>query len=321
MFIENAGLIFLGLAGLFFGGNWLVRGASNLSASFGVSSLIIGLTIVAVGTSMPELFVSVQAALRGSNELSIGNIIGSNIANIGLILGLTGIVAPIAVKAIMVRREIPIMILFSIFTILLTLDGEINQLDGILLLFSFVGFSSMFYFLAKREQDEHNRLLAEMEEPPAPAEINRMVEIGFLALGIVTLVLGSSFMVEGATAIARLMGVSELLIGVTIVAVGTSLPELAASLTAAMKGENDIAIGNVVGSNIANLLLILGATTAIKPIPIETSQIEVELLVMLGFAFLLVPFAWNQKLDRRASAIFLGAYLAFVVYSVINARP
>ena len=143
----DIGLIIIGLAGLFFGGNWLVRGASNFALSFGVSTLIIALTFVAIGTSMPELLVSVQAAVQGNSNLAIGNVLGSNIANIGLILGATGLIAPIGVQAIMLKREIPIMIMFTIFTYIITLDGEISRVDGLLLLFSFAGFNTMFYFL------------------------------------------------------------------------------------------------------------------------------------------------------------------------------
>ena len=146
--LENLLLLLAGLVGLFYGGNWLVRGASNLAMSFGVSILIIALTFVAIGTSMPELLVSAQAALAGKSDLAIGNVLGSNIANIGLILGATGLIAPLSVKAVLLRREIPIMILFTIFTYLLTLDGEIGRVDGLLLLSAFAGFNTMFYFLA-----------------------------------------------------------------------------------------------------------------------------------------------------------------------------
>lgn len=317
--MENIVLVLIGLAGLFFGGNWLVRGASNIAISFGVSKLIIALTFVAVGTSVPELLVSIKAALDGFSDLSIGNVVGSNIANIGLILGFTGLVAPIAVQAIMVKREIPIMILFTLFTSILILDGEISRVDGLLLLFSFAGFNTMFYVLAKREQDEANRLLADLDDTPPPDEMNRLQEIAYLVAGVALLVVGAQFMVTGAVNLARIAGISELVIGVTMVAFGTSLPELAASITAALKGESDIAIGNVVGSNIANLLLILGTTAFLRPIPVNTSMVQVEFLVMIAFAILLLPFAWRRTLGRRESALFLGAYFAFVTYSFLTA--
>jgi cation:H+ antiporter len=313
--LENILLVIIGLGGLFFGGNWLVRGASNIAISFGVSALIIALTFVAIGTSMPEMLVSLQAAVQGNSDLSIGNVVGSNIANIGLILGATGLIMPIRVQAILLKREIPIMILFTIFTYILTLDGEISRVDGLLLLFSFVGFNTMFYFLAKQEQDAHDRLLADLDMPESVAELNRLQEIGFLIGGIAMLVVGANFMVEGAVNIARSIGVSELVIAVTLVAFGTSLPELAASITAAFKKESDIAIGNIVGSNIANLLLILGVTAFVQPITVDTAEVRLEFVVMIAFSLLLIPFVRNQQLGRRESALFLGAYVAFVLYS------
>lgn len=312
--LQNVALIVAGLVGLFYGGNWLVRGASNLALSFGVSVLVIALTFVSVGTSMPELLVSLQAALAGKSDLAIGNVIGSNIANIGLILGATGLIAPLSVKAILLRREIPIMILFSIFVFALTLDGDINRLDGAFLLFGFAAFNLMLYRLAKREQDERKRLVAELDDHPA-VDTGREREFMWLLLGILALAFGSRMMVEGAVNLARMVGVSELVIAVTLVAFGTSLPELAASLTAAHHGETELAIGNIVGSNIANLLLILGMTAFVQPIAVNRAEVQLEFAVMLAFAVLLIPFLRHQTLGRRQAAAFLGAYLAFIIYS------
>ena len=223
--LENIILLIVGLIGLFFGGNWLVRGASNLALSFGVSILIIALTFVAIGTSMPELLVSAQAALAGKSDLAIGNVVGSNIANIGLILGATGLITPLSVKAILLRREIPIMIFFTIFAYILTVDGEIGRVDGVILLFAFAGFNAMFYFLAKKEKDARNNLLADFDAEPALESLGRGREFFFLIVGIVALVLGSRMMVEGAVKLARLLGISELIIAITLVAFGTSLPD------------------------------------------------------------------------------------------------
>lgn len=314
--LENLLLLLAGLAGLFYGGNWLVRGASNLAMSFGVSILIIALTFVAIGTSMPELLVSVQAALAGKSDLAIGNVLGSNIANIGLILGATGLITPLSVKAVLLRREIPIMILFTIFTYILTLDGEIGRVDGLLLLFSFAGFNTMFYFLAKKEQDARDDLMADVDDRQLSSRPGRPKEFLFLMLGILALVIGSRLMVEGAVNIARLVGVSDLVIAVTLVAFGTSLPELAASLSAAFHGKTDLAIGNVVGSNIANLLLILGVTSLLRPIAVSRAEVQFEFLVMIAFAVLLIPFMRHHRFGRRQSAIFLGAYIAFIIYSL-----
>ena len=313
---EQLLLIAAGLAGLFLGGNWLVRGASNLALSFGVSILVIALTFVAIGTSMPEMLVSVQAALSGKSDLAIGNVIGSNIANIGLILGATGLITPLSVKAILLRREIPIMIMFTFFALLLMLDGRIGREDGILLLLAFVAFNIGFYFLAKKEKETQEQLLAELDEQPEQKP-GRAKEFCFLIAGILVLVLGSRLIVEGAVNLARMMGISEFLIAITLVAFGTSLPELAASFAAAFHGETDLAIGNVVGSNIANLLLILGVTAFLRPIPVDRAEIQLEVLVMIAFAVLLIPFLRHQQLSRSAAALFLGAYIAFVTYSVV----
>lgn len=314
--MQDLFLLLIGLLGLFFGGNWLVRGASNLAMSFGVSTLIIALTFVAIGTSMPELLVSAQAALAGKSDLAIGNVLGSNIANIGLILGATGLIRPLTVKAVLLRREIPIMISFTLLAYLLTLDGEIGRVDGLLLLVSFAGFNVLFYFLAKKEQDERDRLLADFDSGPFTSKSSRQKEIIFLLLGIVTLVIGSRLMVEGAVNIARFVGLSELVIAITLVAFGTSLPELAASLSAAFHQETDLAIGNVVGSNIANLLLILGVTSLLRPIAVSRAEVQFEFLVMIAFAALLIPFMRRERFGRRQSALFLGAYVAFIIYSL-----
>ena len=316
--LEHIILLIVGLIGLFFGGNWLVRGASNLALSFGVSILIIALTFVAIGTSMPELLVSAQAALAGKSDLAIGNVVGSNIANIGLILGATSLIAPLSVKAVLLRREIPIMIFFTIFAYILTLDGEIGRVDGVILLFSFAGFNMMLYFLANKEQHARNRLLADFDDEPAPESLGRGREFFFLIVGIVALVLGSRMMVEGAVNLARLLGVSELIVAITLVAFGTSLPELAASLSAAFHKETDLAIGNIVGSNIANLLLILGVTALLQPIAVNRADIQFEFVVMIAFAIMLIPFMRHHKLGRRQSAVFLGAYIAFIIYSLFS---
>lgn len=311
----NASLLIAGLIALFYGGNWLVRGASNLALSFGVSVLVIALTLVAIGTSMPELLVSLQAALIGKSDFALGNVIGSNIANIGLILGATGLIAPLSVKAVLVRREIPIMILFSIGVAALTLDGDIDRLDGSILLLGFVAFNVMLYRLAKRERNERDRLLTDLDEAPENGE-HRGREFTWLVLGILALALGSRMMVEGAVNLARMVGVSELVIAITLVAFGTSLPELAASISAAYHRETDLAIGNVVGSNIANLLLILGVTAFVQPIKVNRAEVQLEFVVMLAFAVLLIPFLRHHRLGRWQSALFLGAYVVFIIYSL-----
>ncbi|MEM9953912.1 MAG: calcium/sodium antiporter [Chloroflexota bacterium] len=311
-------LVLAGLVGLYFGGEWLVTGASRIALRFKVPALVIGLTIVAVGTSAPELFVSVQAALSGQQGLSLGNVIGSNIANIGLILGFSGMISVVAVKNSLVRREIPILIFITLFASALTLDGQVSRLDGLLLLLGFVAFNYFFYTVAQNS-DEEVDIEVPAEEDLKPLKNSVWVDVAYLVTGSVLLVIGSRLMVIGATSLAEAIGVSDLVIGVTIVAFGTSLPELATSITAILKKEDDIAIGNVIGSNAANLLLVLGATAFIRDIEVGATDLSiVEYLVMIGFTLLLLPFARDRQLSRLESALFLGAYFAFIGYSFIS---
>ncbi|MGJ3240638.1 MAG: calcium/sodium antiporter [Anaerolineae bacterium] len=314
----NILLVIAGLAGLYFGGEWLVTGASRMALRFNVPAIVIGLTVVAVGTSAPELFVSVQAALGGQEGISLGNVIGSNIANIGLILGLAGAISVVSVQRSLVKREIPILIVITLATIATTLDGEISRLEGALLLLGFVAFNVYFYYLA--QHDTEVKIEAPDPDKLEPEDTHITVDLMYIVSGIALLVIGSRLMVIGATAVAQALGVSELVIGITVVAFGTSLPELATSITAIIKKEDDIAIGNVIGSNVANLLLVLGTTASIRAIDITASDLSaVEYVVMIGFTLLLLPFARNRSLSRLESALFLGAYFAFIAYSFLSA--
>ena len=245
-------------------------------------------------------------------------VIGSNIANIGLILGISGTISVVAVKQTLIRREIPILIFITFFATALTLDGTLNRLDGLLLLLGFAGFNFFFYTISKNT-DEELELDVPDEEEIDKNKQSVWVDVAYVVSGSVLLIIGSRLMVDGATAIAETIGVSDLVIGVTIVAFGTSLPELATSLTAVFKHEDDIAIGNVIGSNVANLLLVLGATSAISTINIgETDLSVIEYVVMIGFTLILLPFARDKQLSRVESAILLGAYMAFILYSFFS---
>jgi cation:H+ antiporter len=306
--------VLIGLLGLYFGGNFLVQGSSRLASSFGISPLVIGLTIVAFGTSAPELLVSITAALRDYEGVSLGNIIGSNIANIGLILGVTGLVVPIGIDSRIIKREIPILIGVSLAVYVLALNHRFEKLEGIAMLVGIVVFNVMIYMLDGDDILEPEFEKFEETEGLIDTEItHRLRNLGILFLGILVLVSGAQFMVSGATFVASELGVSELVIGFTVVAFGTSLPELATSLIAATQDEADIAIGNIIGSNIANLLLILGATVTINPMEVDDRLLKFEFPAMLLFALLLVPFAWNKRLGRRDAAIFLVGYLTFVI--------
>lgn len=318
MLLPVMGLL-LGLVGLYFGGDWLVSGAARLARSLGISALIVGLTIVSMGTSMPELLVSVGAALGGSSDISIGNIVGSNIANIGLILGISGLIYPVSVHVNLIRREIPLMVLVTVLAYVLLFDSVVDQQDGLILLAGMAGFLAFMAVASRREQQIKHGIPEEERdsESSAPA-VNRSREALRILLGIAVLMVGAQLTVNNSIIIARAVGISELLIGVTLVAVGTSLPELVASTMAAVRKESDIAIGNVVGSNIFNILGILGATAVIRPIGITPQIRQFDGLVMIGFALLVVPFALNRKLGRIEAMIFLVAYAAYIAYSVLT---
>lgn len=320
MMITDMLIVLGGLAGLFVGGEWLVRASSRLAASFGMSPLVIGLTVVAFGTSTPELAVSLNAALGGVSDIAIGNVIGSNIANIGLILGVGGLIAVIPVHVILIRREIPLMIGMSVVVFLMALDGEIGRLEGGAL---FVGLLSFNAYLLLEGRREHppladERKMAEIEG--IVGRINRGREMGRLVAGLALLLAGAHFTVEGAVAIARGVGISELVIGITLVAVGTSLPELVTSVVAALRSEPEIAVGNIIGSNMFNLACILALTAIVRPVPVSAGLIQIELPVMLGFSALLLPFVLDQQLQRWQALIFLLLYAGFIIY-MVSAQP
>ena len=296
---------------LYFGGEFLVRNSSQLAQSLGISPIVIGLTVVAFGTSSPELAASLTAALQGSPEIALGNVIGSNIANIALILALTATIYPLRTEANFLRREVPIMIGTSALLLLMLVDGNLQSLEGMILLV-LLGVYLWILFRGNEKpevQDEFRKEYAQVEARSSWAAV-----LGAL-LGLGLLVGGAQLLVTGATSLARGFGVPELIIGLTLVAVGTSLPELATSIIAALKREPDIALGNIVGSNIFNILAILGVTTLAQPIAVPFGTVVLDLVVMLGFSVLLLPFlVTGLRLGRRESAVFLLLYLVYVVY-------
>lgn len=301
--------IITGIVLLYIGAEGLVRGSSRLAAKFGIPPLIIGLTIVAFGTSSPELLVSISASLRGASDVAIGNVVGSNIFNIAVILGFTALIRPPAVHIDLIRREIPILIIVSLIGIWLISIGQVSRLAGILLvagLFTYCGYS---VWAARKLPD------AEAFDLPATHRMTTWLCGVFIVVGLSVLVLGSHLFVSGAVEVARNFGVSEAVIGLTIVAAGTSLPELATSVVAAINKESDVAIGNIVGSNIFNILGILGLTASILPLRVSGVTL-VDGSFMLGVAVLMLPFAFSQRsISRMEGVIFLliyGVYLHFV---------
>jgi cation:H+ antiporter len=320
--LANIAFIVIGLVGLLMGGEWLIRSASRLATSLGVPTLVIGLTVVALGTSMPELVVSFSAALGGVSDIALGNVVGSNIANLGLILGLAGLAAPLMIHATLVKREIPVMVVMSILVFIMALDGQIHRLDGAVLLISYVIFTITLYranSTKTRTSDVTKEVAEEVAEEVAaiegePVKVNPVRELVTLIISIGVLIVGAQFIVNGAVNIARTMGISELLIGLTLVSIGTSLPEIATSVIASLRGHSDFAAGNVIGSNIANLLVILGATSVIQPIPVPIQVIQIEMPVMIIFAVAIIPLVLNRRLERWQAALLLSAYLMFLIY-------
>lgn len=307
-------LVLAGLLLLYYGAEFLVTGSSRLALSFGVRPLVIGLTVVAFATSMPELMVSVFAAIRGASSLAAGNVIGSNIANIGLILGAAALITPIVVARSTLIREVPIMIAASLGVYILAMDGEISFVNGLVLFLSLLAF--LVYCLCTAR----GPLLpvdGEIEKASCNARAGRSRNSVLVLVGMVGLAIGAELMVRGAVMIATLLGISELIIGLSIVAVGTSLPELAASVVSAWKGEMDISVGNVIGSNIFNVLFVLGICPMIRPIAIERRVLVLDFPIMLAFSVLLICLLTVMRprlqLDRKRGVILLGAYLLFVV--------
>lgn len=301
---------------LMLGAEALVRGGSSLALRLGITPLIIGLTIVAFGTSSPELAVSIQAALNGNDSIALGNIIGSNIANIGLILGVAAIIRPISVQAQVVRREIPIMIAVSIVMWALLMDGQLQYWDGILLTIGIIVYIYYCYYQARKEKEPS--VQREYAEGIPIIKGRIWIPAGLIIIGLGMLIGGGTLFVKGAVELARYFGVREAIIGLTIVAVGTSMPELATSVVAAIKKEGDIAIGNVVGSNIFNILGILGIASLAHPITRKNFNI-VDFGVMGLYALVLLPFAWSRfSLDRWEGALLLAGYGGYMYYLLHN---
>lgn len=308
--------ILVGLVGLFIGGEWLIRSATRLATSLNIPAIIVGVTIVAFGTSIPELVVSVSAALGGSSAIALGSVIGSNIANIGLVLGLSGLIMPLVINTSLIRREIPLMVIASILMLAMASDGSIGRLEGFVLLMGYVIFVFVLYWTTPSEAlDEPTSEIPEAVAylQGSPEQIGRLREVGAIAASLLILVVGAQLTVNGAVSIARVIGISELVIGLTLVAIGTSLPEIATAVVATLRRQSDLAAGNAIGSNIANLLVIVGFTALINPIPVDLSLFNFEFPAMVFFAVVLIPLILNRELSRREAALLLAAYVAFVV--------
>jgi cation:H+ antiporter len=311
-------LLIVGLVLLVLGADWLVKGASRLALSFGISALVVGLTVVAYGTSAPELSVSVMSSIQGKSEMAMGNIVGSNIFNVLFILGISALVTPLIVAKQLVRLDVPVMIASSVLLIALCLDGTVSRVDGIIL---FVGAIAYTWWLIRISRRDSQAALDAGGELPEK-QGNPWMNVLWILMGLGLLVLGSKFLVESAITIARTFGLSETIIGLTIVAAGTSLPEVATSVMASIRGERDIAVGNVVGSNIFNILSVGGLSGIFSPngISVAPSVMNFDLPVMLAIAIACFPvFFTGFRITRWNGLFFLAYYVAYTVYLILGA--
>ena len=296
-------LLALGFTMLIKGADWFVDGASGIATKFGIPQLVIGLTIVAMGTSAPEAAVSISAAIGGSADITIGNIVGSNILNIFIILGISAVITTLAVASSTIKYETPFMILVTILLLVLGLDGTIGLIDGIILIIAFIAYLTYLFIMAKKNK----------EEQPEAKQMAIWKAILLTIIGLALIILGSNVTVDAATAIATAFGVSERFIGLTIVALGTSLPELFTSVSAARKHNADIAIGNIVGSNIFNILFVVGISSVIVPVPFASNFIFDTIVAIIAAALLLVCCLKTKSLKRWAGILMLICYAAYFV--------
>ena len=305
-------LIVGGLVLLFFGADWLVKGAVTMALHLGLSPLIVGLTVVALGTSLPEALVSVQASLDNQGGIALGNVIGSNILNIALILGLSALIQPLKVDSHLVKADVPLLVGASFLLMVLLEDFHISRMEGALLLLGIVFYVCGNIMTVKRTSPEEDKIEG-MEIPEDPSK-NLLRDIGFLILGLIALAFGSNFLVSGAVDLARIWGLSEALIGLTIVSIGTGTPELATALMAAYRKTADIAIGNAVGSNLFNIMFVVGLAGLVAPMD-ATGINSSDLYVMFGLTILLLPTVWTgMVLDRKEGFLFVAIYVAYLYY-------
>ncbi len=310
-----------GLIFLVFGAELLVRGASRLATFLGISPLIIGLTVVAFGTSSPELAVSLLSSLKGASDIALGNVVGSNIFNILFILGISATIRPLFISVQLIRLDVPLMILVSVLLFLFGLNGIISQLEGGILFLGLIGYIIFLFLESKREQLlTRDSLTGESNNPQKRSIIQWLKNFGFVIIGLVLLMLGSQFLINSAVYIAQNLGISELVIGLTIVAAGTSLPEVATSVMASIKGEQDIAVGNIVGSNIFNILAVLGLSGLVSSegIQVSSAALRFDIPVMLAISVACLPiFFTDGKISRWEGLLFFGYYLAYVIYLLL----
>jgi cation:H+ antiporter len=308
-----------GVVALYFGAEWLVRGAARLAASLGVTPIAVGLTVVSFGTSAPELVVATVATLKGNGDLAVGNVLGSNLANLGLILGITAVIVPLKVSGTVLRREVPVMLLITAMMYPVMGDLVVSRSDGVILLVTLVAY---LVFVLRSASEETDEVVGEYERfARALANLtgkSALKDMALIAAGSVGLVVGGEAIVDSATFLAQELGVSDLVIGLTLVAVGTSLPELATSVVAALRKEADIAVGNVIGSNIFNLTAVLGTASVIRPFGVAETVLAIELPAVILLSVLVLPLARPRfQIRRWEGVILLMCYLILTTWVVV----
>lgn len=304
----------IGLVVLYFGAEWLVKGAASLAIRYGIRPMIVGITVVALATSMPEFVVNFFAALSGEDNLALGNIVGSNICNIALILGISSLVIPITVAPSTLRKEYPIMMGVMILFYVLALDGVVSEIDGGLLI---AGLLAFFVYLIRDARRQTNPMPEEAKDVAQDEDGSTAKRIFYILGGMVGLSVGARIMVNAAVTIAESMAISPIIVGLTVVAVGTSLPELAASVAAALNKQVDMSVGNVLGSNLVNVLFVVGLVAMINPLQVDTDSLQIHFPVMLGFSAILLPIAWTQyKITRLEGTLLIAGFIGYLVYLV-----
>ena len=316
--LANLLLIIAGLVLLIWGADRFVHGAASAARNLGIAPLMIGLTVVAFATSAPEILVSVVAALQGEPGLAFGNAIGSNIVNIGLVLGMTAVIRPIRLESATLRREMPALLAVTLLTVSLFLDTFLSRVDGFVML---TGLVIVMVWLARLGlRSAANDPIAMDYDAEIPSNVSMPMAVVWLVVGLGTLLIGAELLVDGAIGIAKMLGVSEVVIGITIVAFGTSLPELAVSLASALKGEYGLAIGNIVGSNIFNLLAVIGVAATIEPAALPPSVLSLHIFVMVAFTLVLFAMTYDydgkSELSRLEGLALLIAFIAYDSYVV-----
>lgn len=317
--LEAVALLILGLLFLVWSADRLVFGSAALAKNIGISPLVIGMTILAMGSSAPEMMVSATAALSGKTDTAVGNVLGSNIANIALILGITALIKPLLISSVVIRRELPLMIVVTLLAGLVLWDSHLGFYEGVLLFVLFAAFIIAMLRISQKEKSNGDAFIEE-QESEIPDGVSNIRAVVWVVIGLIVLPISADVLVDNSVTIAKYFGMSDLIIGLTIIAVGTSLPELAASLAGVLKGEDDMAVGNIIGSNVFNILAVMGIPGILNPSMLSEFAMGRDFWVMLAVSLLLVFFALgkSRSINRVEGGIFCLCFIAYQAYLLSN---